>query len=28
MAGISIHGKDKGEAKNEEPPVDIHSLMP
>lgn len=28
VSGISIAGKDKGEAANEEPPVDVHSLMP
>jgi NADH-quinone oxidoreductase subunit I len=28
VAGISIKGKDKGEAENEEPPVDVKSLMP
>ena len=28
VAGLSIRGKDKGEAINEDPPVDIHSLLP
>jgi NADH-quinone oxidoreductase subunit I len=28
VAGLSIKGKDKGEAENEEPPVDVKSLMP
>ena len=28
MAGLAIGGKDKGEAENESPPVDIRSLMP
>jgi NADH-quinone oxidoreductase subunit I len=28
VAGLSIDGKDKGEAENEEPPVDVRSLMP
>lgn len=28
VSGISIAGKDKGAAANEEPPVDVHSLMP
>ena len=28
VAGLAIDGKDKGEAENEEPPVDIHVLMP
>ena len=28
VAGTSIAGKDKGEAENESPPVDIRSLMP
>lgn len=28
VAGLAIGGKDKGEAENEEPPVDVHSLMP
>lgn len=28
IAGLAIHGKDKGEAENEEPPVDVRSLMP
>jgi NADH-quinone oxidoreductase subunit I len=28
VAGISIGGKDKGEAENEAPPVDVRSLMP
>ena len=27
-AGMSIKGKDKGEAEKEEPPVDVKSLMP
>jgi NADH-quinone oxidoreductase subunit I len=28
VAGLAIRGKDKGEAKNEEPPIDVRSLMP
>ena len=28
VAGLAIPGKDKGEAENERPPVDIHSLLP
>jgi NADH-quinone oxidoreductase subunit I len=28
VAGLAIGGKDKGEAENEAPPVDIHTLMP
>lgn len=28
VAGVSIGGKGKGEAENEEKPVDVHSLMP
>jgi NADH-quinone oxidoreductase subunit I len=28
VAGVTIGGKDKGEAVNEEPPVDVRSLMP
>jgi NADH-quinone oxidoreductase subunit I len=28
MAGIAIRGKDKGDSENEQPPVDIHALMP
>jgi len=28
VAGMSIKGKDKGEALNEAPPVDLHSLLP
>ncbi|MFZ2632570.1 MAG: NADH-quinone oxidoreductase subunit NuoI [Desulfosalsimonadaceae bacterium] len=28
IAGMTIAGKDKGEAENEDPPVDVHSLMP
>jgi NADH-quinone oxidoreductase subunit I len=28
VAGMAVGGKDKGEAKNEAPPVDIRSLMP
>src|SRR5512139_3174422 len=28
VAGMSVAGKDKGEAENEEPPVDIYSLLP
>ncbi len=28
VAGVSIGGKDKGEAERESPPVDVHSLMP
>jgi len=28
VAGLAIGGKDKGEAENEEPPVDVHTLMP
>jgi NADH-quinone oxidoreductase subunit I len=27
-AGLAIGGKDKGQARNEEPPVDLHSLLP
>lgn len=28
VAGMSIAGKSKGEAENEAPPVDVHSLLP
>ena len=28
VAGLAISGKDKGEAQNEAPPVDVHSLLP
>ncbi|KAB2870321.1 MAG: NADH-quinone oxidoreductase subunit I, partial [Burkholderiaceae bacterium] len=28
VAGLKIGGKDKGEAENEEPPVDLHRLLP
>ncbi len=28
LAGLSINGKDKGEAENEKPPVDVRSLLP
>jgi len=28
VAGLAIGGKDKGEAENEEPPVDVRGLMP
>jgi NADH-quinone oxidoreductase subunit I len=28
VAGLAIGGKDKGEGENEEPPVDVRSLMP
>ena len=28
VAGLAIQGKDKGEAENENPPVDVRSLMP
>lgn len=28
VAGLSIEGKDKGEAENESPPVDLRSLLP
>jgi NADH-quinone oxidoreductase subunit I len=28
VAGLAIAGKDKGEAESEEPPVDIHVVMP
>jgi NADH-quinone oxidoreductase subunit I len=28
VAGKSISGKDKGEARKESPPVDVHSLLP
>ncbi|MBI4964406.1 MAG: NADH-quinone oxidoreductase subunit NuoI [Desulfomonile tiedjei] len=28
VAGVSIAGKDKGEAEDEEPPVDVHTLIP
>ena len=27
-AGIKVKGKDKGQADNEKPPVDVRSLMP
>ncbi|MGW8323336.1 MAG: NADH-quinone oxidoreductase subunit NuoI, partial [Thermodesulfobacteriota bacterium] len=27
-AGLAIKGKDKGEGENEDPPVEVHSLMP
>jgi len=28
VAGKAIAGKDKGEARNEKPPLDVHSLLP
>jgi NADH-quinone oxidoreductase subunit I len=28
IAGLSILGKDKGQAENENPPVDTHTIMP
>ncbi len=28
VAGLAIGGKDKGQAENEKPPVDVHSLLP
>ncbi|MDA8163439.1 MAG: NADH-quinone oxidoreductase subunit I, partial [Desulfobacteraceae bacterium] len=28
VAGIALENKDKGEAENESPPVDVKSLMP
>jgi NADH-quinone oxidoreductase subunit I len=28
VAGVAIGGKDKGQSENEDPPVDLHSLMP
>lgn len=28
VAGLSIGGKDKGQAENEDPPVDVRSLLP
>jgi NADH-quinone oxidoreductase subunit I len=28
VAGLAISGKDKGEAENESPPVDVRSLLP
>jgi NADH-quinone oxidoreductase subunit I len=28
VAGVSIGGKDKGESENEQPPTDLHSLLP
>jgi NADH-quinone oxidoreductase subunit I len=28
VAGLAVKGKDKGEAENERPPVDVRSLMP
>jgi NADH-quinone oxidoreductase subunit I len=28
VAGLAIGAKDKGEAENEEPPVDVHDLLP
>jgi NADH-quinone oxidoreductase subunit I len=28
VAGLAIDGKDKGETENEQPPVDVHSLLP
>jgi NADH-quinone oxidoreductase subunit I len=28
VAGLAIGGKGKGEAENEAPPIDVHSLMP
>jgi NADH-quinone oxidoreductase subunit I len=28
VAGLSIHGKGKGESENEEPPADLKSILP
>jgi NADH-quinone oxidoreductase subunit I len=28
VAGVRIGGKDKGQAENEAPPVDLHGLLP
>jgi NADH-quinone oxidoreductase subunit I len=28
VAGLAIGGKDKGEAEDEQPPVDLHTLLP
>jgi NADH-quinone oxidoreductase subunit I len=28
VAGLAIKGKDKGEAENEEPPVDVRGILP
>jgi NADH-quinone oxidoreductase subunit I len=28
IAGLAIKGKDKGEAENEEPPVDVRGILP
>ena len=28
VAGLAIGGKDKGEAENEKPPMDVHTLLP
>jgi len=28
VSGLAINGKDKGEAEHEQPPVDLHSLLP
>lgn len=28
VAGVAIGGKDKGQAENESPPVDLHTLLP
>ncbi|MFZ0932023.1 MAG: NADH-quinone oxidoreductase subunit NuoI [Syntrophobacteraceae bacterium] len=28
VAGVAVGGKDKGESENDDPPVDIHSLLP
>jgi len=28
VAGLAVGGKDKGEAENEKPPVDVYSLLP
>jgi len=28
VAGVAIRGKGKGEAENEQPPVDVHTLLP
>ncbi|HWT81916.1 MAG TPA: 4Fe-4S binding protein, partial [Candidatus Methylomirabilis sp.] len=28
VAGLAIQGKEKGQAENEAPPVDVHSLLP
>lgn len=28
VSGLAIRGKDKGEAEHEQPPIDLHSLLP